>query len=229
VNKLLSPEQGAFFVIAVTPRTDEVMSSQRASPAPCSLSSVRTGSRRRSIVHQLTDSRTHGLHFGPLLSALVVAGSLCAAPTLADTGAGAAGTFALADAATPEATPASSHSTATPRSQEDRVETRIKELHQKLKITAAQESQWNSFAEVMRDNAQTVDAVLKERSENIHAMSAMDDLRSYQKLADAHADGLKKLVPAFETLYNSMSEDQKKTADIVFAEHEKRPQRASGK
>jgi len=58
-------------------------------------------------------------------------------------------------------------------------------------------------------------------------MSAVDDLRSYQKLADAHADGLKKLVPAFEALYNTMSQDQKKTADAVFAEHEKRPQRAS--
>jgi hypothetical protein len=177
---------------------------------------------------RLTDFRTHGLPIRAFLGAVVVAGSLCAAPTLADEGAGAAGgTALLADAATPEAAPASSRSTATPRSQEDRVETRINELHQKLKITAAQESQWSSFAEVMRDNAQTVDAVLKERSENIHAMSAVDDLRSYQKLADAHADGLKKLVPAFEALYNTMSQDQKKTADAVFAEHEKRPQHAS--
>ena len=179
-------------------------------------------------MHRLADSRTHCVPIRAFLSAVVVAGSLCAAPTQADGGSGAAGgTAPRTDAATLEAAPASSHSTATPRSQEDRVETRIKELHQKLKITAAQESQWNGFAEVMRDNAQTVDAVLKERSENIHSMSAVDDLRSYQKLADAHADGLKKLVPAFEALYNTMSQDQKKTADAVFAEHEKRPQHAS--
>jgi len=107
------------------------------------------------------------------------------------------------------------------------VETRIKDLHQKLKITPAQESQWNEFAQVMRENAQAIDAVLKERAENLHAMNAVEDLRSYEKLADAHADGLKKLVPAFETLYNSMSADQKKTADTVFAKHEKRPGRAS--
>ena len=113
------------------------------------------------------------------------------------------------------------------RSHEDRVETRIKELHRKLKITAAQESQWNAFAQVMRENAQAVDVVLKERAENLHAMNAVEDLRSYEKLADAHADGLKKLVPAFETLYNTMSDDQKKTADAVFAKHEKRPRHAS--
>ena len=32
-------------------------------------------------------------------------------------------------------------------------------------------------------------------------MSAVDDLRSYEKLADAHADGLKKLVPALKSSY----------------------------
>ena len=85
----------------------------------------------------------------------------------------------------------------------------------------------NSFAQVMRENAQAVDAVLKERAENLHAMNAVEDLRSYEKLADAHADGLRKLVPAFEALYNSMSDDQKKTADAVFAKHEKRPRQAS--
>jgi hypothetical protein len=139
----------------------------------------------------------------------------------------------VAEASTPEAAPASTQTqgkeTAGSRSHEDAVETRIKDLHEKLKITPAQESQWQSFADVMRDNAQTVDAVLKERSQNLHAMNAVDDLRSYEKLADAHADGLKKLVPAFEALYNTMSEDQKKTADVVFAEHEKRPQHASTK
>ncbi|HBZ68702.1 MAG TPA: hypothetical protein DEP35_02705 [Deltaproteobacteria bacterium] len=113
------------------------------------------------------------------------------------------------------------------RSNEDRVEERIKDLHQKLKITPAQESQWNAFAQVMRDNAHAIDAALKERSENLHAMNAVEDLRSYQKLADAHAEGLKKLVPAFEALYNTMSADQKKTADAVFAKHERRPRHAS--
>jgi len=175
-------------------------------------------------MHQLTDCRTHGLHFRALLSALVVAVSLHAAPVLGDDGAGVAApgrSVVLAGATTPEA--ASAPPERKESSHENRVETRIKDLHRKLKIATAQEAQWNGFAQVMRENAQEVDAVLKERAESLHKMNAVEDLRSYEKLADAHADGLKKLVPAFETLYNSMSEDQKKTADVVFAEHEKRP------
>jgi hypothetical protein len=149
---------------------------------------------------------------------------LRAAPVLGADGAGVADpghTAALTGATTPEA--ASAPPQGKESSHENRVETRIKDLHRKLKITAAQESQWNGFAQVMRENAQEVDAVLKERAESLHKMNAVEDLHSYEELADAHADGLKKLVPAFETLYNTMSEDQKKTADAVFAEHEKRP------
>jgi hypothetical protein len=164
------------------------------------------------------------------LSALLLAGSLQAAFADEANGVRAAGNPALvADTATPQSTPTASQAPASTRSHEDFVEARIQDLHQKLKITGAQESQWNAFTEVMRDNAQSVDAVLKERSENLHAMTAVDDLRSYQKLADAHSDGLRKLVPAFEALYNTMSDDQKKTADMVFADHEKRPQHASSK
>jgi periplasmic protein CpxP/Spy len=183
---------------------------------------------------QLADSMAHALATATLLSALGLAAPSHAAPTVLDQGASVDATRAtavLAQATTPEATPAPSQnpSKETPgsRSHEDQVETRIKDLHQKLKITTAQESQWNTFAQVMRENAQAVDAVLKERAEKLHAMNAVEDLRSYEKLADAHADGLKKLVPAFEALYNSMSEDQKKTADTVFARHERRPRHAS--
>ncbi len=50
-------------------------------------------------------------------------------------------------------------------------------------------------------------------------MSALDNLRNYQMIADAHADGLKKLVPAFATLYGAMSDQQKATADAVFGRH----------
>jgi hypothetical protein len=80
----------------------------------------------------------------------------------------------------------------------------------------------------MRENAQAIDVVLRERAANLHAMNAVDDLRSYQHLADAHAEGLKKLVPAFESLYHNMSEDQKKNADAVFGKFERRSRQENG-
>jgi hypothetical protein len=106
-------------------------------------------------------------------------------------------------------------------SRADRVEARIKELHTDLHITDAQEPQWSSVAQIMRDNANTMDTLIKQRSAGIKTASAIDDLHSYQTLADAHSEGLKKFIPAFETLYASMSDDQKKTADDLFRSHQR--------
>ncbi|HKO08819.1 MAG TPA: Spy/CpxP family protein refolding chaperone [Alphaproteobacteria bacterium] len=96
------------------------------------------------------------------------------------------------------------------------VETRIKDLHRRLHITPAQEAAWSSVAQVMRDNAKTMESLAHERYENAAKMTAVDDLRSYSALADAHADGLKKFVPVFQQLYDSMSDAQKKSADALF-------------
>jgi hypothetical protein len=98
---------------------------------------------------------------------------------------------------------------------EERVETRIKELHAKLQITPAQEEQWSKVAQVMRDNEKQMDTLIKTRAERAQ-MNAIDDLKSYAEITDAHADGMKRFTPVFETLYDTMSEPQKKNADAVF-------------
>jgi protein CpxP len=104
----------------------------------------------------------------------------------------------------------------------DRVEARIKDLHALLRITPAQETQWNAVAQAMRDNTKSMETVISERTQKISTMSAVDDLRSYENLAEAHADGMKKLVTAFAPLYDSLSDSQKKTADTLFRHHERR-------
>jgi len=100
----------------------------------------------------------------------------------------------------------------------DRVEARIKDLHSKLKITQAQKVQWTNLAQVMRENASTMEPLAKARKEKGGTMNAVDDLKSYSELMAAHAAGLKNFIAAFEPLYSSMSDDQKKTADKLFAE-----------
>jgi protein CpxP len=100
-------------------------------------------------------------------------------------------------------------------SSEDRVEARIKDMHARLKITQAQEDQWSKVAQVMRDNAKQMDALTKTRAEKAD-MNAIDDLKSYGEIAEAHVDGMKKFTPIFQTLYDSMSDAQKKNADAVF-------------
>jgi len=98
----------------------------------------------------------------------------------------------------------------------DRAELRIKDLHAKLKITAAQEDQWAKVAQVMRDDAKTMDTLTRARVEHAQDMTAVDDLKSYGEIAAAHADGIKKLTPVFADLYTGMSDAQKKEADNLF-------------
>ena len=73
-----------------------------------------------------------------------------------------------------------------------------------------------TVAQVMRENARAIDELASERSTKRSSMNAVDDLRSYEEITDAHAEELKKLVPAFEALYDKMPDAQKKNADTVF-------------
>jgi periplasmic protein CpxP/Spy len=96
------------------------------------------------------------------------------------------------------------------------VEHHIADLHAKLKITPAEESQWKEVAETMRDNARDLDKAIDKRDASRANATAMDDLNAYADIAQAHASGVKKLAKSFSGLYSMMSDDQKKEADEVF-------------
>jgi hypothetical protein len=100
--------------------------------------------------------------------------------------------------------------------QSDRVEARIKSLHAQLKITPDEEQQWSAVAQTMRDNAHAIDQLVQDRSKQLGHMSAVEDMKSYEAITQAHADEMQKLVPAFEALYDKMPDAQKKRADTVF-------------
>lgn len=100
------------------------------------------------------------------------------------------------------------------------VEQRIAKLHSKLMITPEQESQWQKVADAMRGSETNVSNLIQNRHQNSEKMNAVDDLESYQQIAQAHADGLKNVNVAFKDLYNQMSDKQKKNADEVFGKFE---------
>lgn len=100
------------------------------------------------------------------------------------------------------------------------VEDRIKTLHDKLKITSNEEQDWGVVAQTMRDNEATMHQLIEARHEAPESMTAIDDLQSYEKIAQAHVDGLKSLIPNFQTLYNEMTDAQKKLADAAFGNFE---------
>ena len=139
-----------------------------------------------------------------------------ASPLLAQTNPPAT-TLAQTDAAKPAARAKASRT--------DRAEARIKQLHDQLKITPAQEPQWNAVAQAMRDDAAAMQAAIAKRKQNRGSMTAVDDLRSYEEVTETHVAGLKKLIPAFQALYDTMSPEQKKNADAAFGH---RPGRGRG-
>jgi periplasmic protein CpxP/Spy len=102
------------------------------------------------------------------------------------------------------------------KNMEERVESRIKELHAQLHITPAEQSQWDQFAQVMRDNARDMDQAIMQRAQQYPTMNAVQNMQSYERIAEAHAQHLQKLVPAFDNLYSAMPEQQKKLTDQVF-------------
>ena len=99
---------------------------------------------------------------------------------------------------------------------EERVEHRINELHAQLRITPAERPQWDQFAEVMRENARDMDQAFIQRAEQFQSINALQNMQSYEQIAEGHARHLQKLVPAFENLYNTMPDQQKRLADQVF-------------
>jgi hypothetical protein len=137
-----------------------------------------------------------------LLGMIVLAG-----PLLAQTNPPAT-TLAQTDATKPAARAKTSRA--------DRAETRVKQLHDQLKITAAQEPQWKAVAQAMRDDAAAMQSAIDKRKANRGKMTAVDDLQSYAEITETHLAGLKKLIPAFQALYGTMSPEQKKNADTAF-------------
>ena len=114
----------------------------------------------------------------------------------------------------------------------DDVGSRIKRLHDQLRITPEQEALWATVAGVMQDNAKALTDAMQARQDKMPTMNAVDDIQSYGAVAEAHATGLKSLAAAFAPLYAAMPPAQQQNANVVFANKPaagaaSRPKRAS--
>jgi hypothetical protein len=93
------------------------------------------------------------------------------------------------------------------------VEANIASLRQKLQITPAQETPFSAVANVMRENARAEASAVHQPPANA---TAVDDLRAEIQYDEVELAGLKRLLPALEALYSTLSPTQKKMADAVF-------------
>lgn len=116
-----------------------------------------------------------------------------------------------------QAAPKTQAGAAATSSKGETVEQRITSLHAALKITPDEQSKWDAVAQAMRENAAAMEKLVADtRATAPRNMTAVDDLKTHQKFAQAHVDGLKNLISSFSTLYDAMPDSQKKIADQVF-------------
>lgn len=154
-------------------------------------------------------SSARSVAIAALLGTAMLASPLMAAP--ADT------TSTAPSQATQGAAPQTKAAAGAMATKAETVEQRITSLHTALKITPPEEANWTSVAQSMRENAAAMQKLAADDTVKApQSMTAVEDLKTYEKFAQAHVDGLKNLTSSFETLYNSMPDPQKKVADQVF-------------
>jgi hypothetical protein len=91
------------------------------------------------------------------------------------------------------------------------IEANIAQLHQRLQITPAQEPRFEALANVMRQNARMMPNAPPPVS-----LNPIQALRFAIQTGEQELVGLKRMLPALEALYASLSPMQKVTADQVF-------------
>lgn len=98
------------------------------------------------------------------------------------------------------------------------VDGRIAFLKTELKITPAQETQWQQLASAMRQNAQAMDqTIVTAREHRGGALNAVQRIELRAQFAKIHADNETRLLDALRPLYASLSPEQQQMANQLMA------------
>lgn len=103
------------------------------------------------------------------------------------------------------------------------IEERINALRTELKITSAQSSLWNSFADVLRANAANMGKLhdtMMTQHQGGTPLTPMQRLDLHDRALTAAHDSLRALKPVLTRLYTGLSAEQRKKADILLMPHD---------
>ena len=106
----------------------------------------------------------------------------------------------------------------------DRIEGRIAFLRAELKITDAQAGVWNAFAETLRANAKKLGEMRSSMMPQAgagqqKAPTIIERVESQERWMQARLDGTRTMKTALSKLYETLSDDQKKSANELLAPH----------
>jgi periplasmic protein CpxP/Spy len=100
------------------------------------------------------------------------------------------------------------------------VDGRIAFLRTELKITPAQEAQWQQYAAAMRQNAQMLDrAIVDVRQHRGASLNAVERMEVRGQFIKLRAENQARLLTAFKPLYASLSPEQQEVANALMASH----------
>jgi len=99
------------------------------------------------------------------------------------------------------------------------VEGRIAFLKAQLKITPAQEAQWQQVEAAMRENAKTLDQTITTARQNRGNIDAVQRLELRAQFAKVRVDNDARLLAAFKPLYASLSPEQQQMANQLVGAH----------
>jgi len=102
----------------------------------------------------------------------------------------------------------------------DRVEGRIAFLRAELRITDAQQAQWNAFAAALRAGADSIRGARGPAAPMTTAPTgALALLDQHQRTLTARLEAIRAVRPALEQLYAVLSDEQKATLDQLAPMH----------
>ena len=106
----------------------------------------------------------------------------------------------------------------------DRIEGRIAFLRAELKITDAQAGVWNTFADALRANAKKLgdmrtSMMSPSGTGQQQAPTIIERVESQERWMQARLEGTRTMKAALAKLYESLSDDQKKSANELLAPH----------
>ena len=99
------------------------------------------------------------------------------------------------------------------------VDGRIAFLKAELKITPAQETQWQQVATAMRENANALDQAISTARGQPGTMDAVQRLTLREQFAKVRAENDARLLTAFKPLYTSLSSEQQQIANNLVTQH----------
>ena len=88
-----------------------------------------------------------------------------------------------------------------------------------LRVTDAQQSQWNAFADAVRSAAGTLKQAVTKALQESGPVPAPEQIERRMALLTAQLEAMRAVQAAARPLYAALSDEQKRSADTLMAEH----------